>query len=427
MQILYLLILLFLITSFEIGSFNVFFGSDLHNAAVVVCFLSVLIYFLFRASKYRKIINSGYLSPSEFKYFFLIILVSGVYFIFHSLIVGPLGSAKYSAYVLILFILITQFQKIFFDKFCKIFFIFMAIVSAAAVFQILLVAISGSSIYDFEPLKKNGDLWFRAVDYAMPYFLTYSSMEESVTFGPLTFVRAIGFSSEPKFFSVLLWAAYGICLSWTSLKSRAPLFLIRASLLLGLFFAHAYSSLLVFVLAALFYFILKKATMSDKFKVFLILGVPIFVSIAVTFAGAIILEIMPAGSYQAQRMESFIYTSGGFYLFEIPNFGMIGSNLVSEENELVSGVTMLLHWARLGHLGFLLYLMPIAFIIYKSIVNFRYLEKHQMYSQAILLSVFITYYQIFISQPYTLFSIFILASLYIRSRSFIRRGLDDAC
>tara|TARA_B100000787_G_scaffold50790_2_gene36639 strand:+ start:3365 stop:4651 length:1287 start_codon:yes stop_codon:yes gene_type:complete len=419
MNIIYSLILLFLITSFEIGSFNVFFGTEAHNAVIIFSFSCVLLLFFYRVAGSGKISNSGYFTTNEFRYFFIIIFFSACYFLLHSFLIGPAGSAKYSAYVLMLFILTTQMVKKDFDRLCILFFSFMAIVSFASVVQILLVGISGKSLYDFELLTQNGDPWFRDIGYAMPYYLTYSSVSDSdITLGPLTFVRAIGFSSEPKMFSILLWVAYGICLSWRTRNSGTLLFLIRAMLLVGLFFAHAYSSLLVVFFAAFFYLILKKPVISPKLKVLLILVVPFLVALAVTFLETIILGVFSSGGYAAGRVDSFLYSSSGFFFFDAIHFGLFGSNIADGENVVAGGVTMLLHWSRLGHLGFLLYLMTISFIIYKSIINFGYLKKHEMYSQALLISVFITFYQLFMSQPYTLFSIFILASIYMRSRPF---------
>jgi len=417
MRLIYLLILFFLITSFEMGSFNVFFGSGVHNNIIVACFSIILFYFLLVTIKSGKIVNLGHLNPKEFKYFSVLILSSALFFIFHSLIIGPFVSMKYAAYLFILFILITQTQEKHFNRLCIIYFCFMAYVALATVVQILLISISGVSIFEFDSIKFIDDEWFRDVDYAMPYLLSFSSVEGSVSFGPLSFVRAIGFSSEPKYFSAMLWLAYAISLGWNSFKSKKTLFFIRLSLLLGIFFSHAYSSILIIAVGCGFYWIMQLRLINTKIKTLLILFTPVLISLIVTISVNIILGLLPGDGFMASRMDSFIYTTGGLNLENATKFGLLGSDIAIREGEAISGATMLLNWYRFGHVGFIVYLVPIIFVIYKSILKFRCLTQKQKYALAILLSVYLIFYQVFFSQPYTLLSCFVLASIYVRTHS----------
>lgn len=417
MRLIYLLILFFLITSFEMGSFNVFFGSEVHNSVIIVCFSIILFHFLLVTTQLGKIVNRGLLNPSEFKYFSAVILSSALYFIFHSVGIGPFSSMKYSSYLFILFILITQIQEKHFNRLCIIYIYFMAYVSLATVVQILLMSISGVSIFEFDSIKFIDDDFFRDVGYAMPYFLSFSSVEESVSFGPLRFVRAIGFSSEPKYFSVMLWLAYALSLGWDFFKYKKALFFIRISLLLGIFFSHAYSSILIIAVSYMFYWFMKLHFINTKAKMLLILFTPVLISIIVTMGVNIILGLFSGDNYMISRMESFLYTTGGLDLEKLSNFGLFGSNISIGEGEAPQGATMLLNWYRFGNVGFIVYLVPIMFVIYKSILKFRYLQQKQKYALAILLSVYVVFYQVFFSQPYTLLSCFVLASIYVRTHS----------
>ena len=232
MRMLFSLLLLFLITSFEMGTFNVFFGSLVHNSVIALCAGIVVFSWLLRVIKIGKIQNSGLFEATEFRYFLLFSVVSAIYFIVHALIVGPFTGAKYSAYLFLFFILITQMKRRNFDKLCAIYVCFMALLAFMSVTQIGLVAISGHSLDQFEPINLIEDEFFRPIDYIMPYLLGYMSVEESISFGPLTFVRAIGFSSEPKYFTVMLWVALAICLGWNSFGSKKELLVIKILLLL---------------------------------------------------------------------------------------------------------------------------------------------------------------------------------------------------
>jgi len=407
----YLLILFFLITSFEMGSFNVFFGPDIHNNVISLFFSIILSWHLLLAIKFKKIFNFGHLDSSEFKYFSTILLLLAIFHISHSFIVGPLSSMKYAAYLFILFILITQTQEKYFNRLGVIYFSFMSFVSIAAVVQILLISISGTSIYDFDTIKLVNSSFFRDVDYVQPYLLTFSSAEENVSFGPLSFIRAIGFSSEPKYFSVMLWSAYAISLNWNHSKYKKLLLFIRASLLIGIFFSHAYSSLLIILLAFLFYRLISMRFINNKIKAIIIVITPFLISIALTIFVNTILNLIPNDGAISSRMASFIYSTGGLDLTNATNFLLFGSNIVAQKDGGIGGSTMLLNLYRFGYVGFILYLTPIIFIIYKSILNFNYLEKKQRYGLALLLSIYIIYYQIFFSQPYTLLSCFILANI----------------
>ena len=417
MKLLYILVLFFLITSFEMGSFNVFLGDPFHNSVIAACFVLILLYFCFKILKYGKIFNVGCLNPQEFKHFSFITLLLASFFIIHSVIIGPISSIKYSGYLLILFVLLTQLRKEDFNKLCIIYLCFMAYVSIAAFVQIILVSISGISIYDYVSIKLTDSAFFRAPDMVMPYFLTYSSAEENTTLGPVSFVRAIGFSSEPKYFAALLWPAFAISLSWTASKSVKTLFLVRAALLLGLLVTQAYSSLLVIFISFIFYWGMGLRFLSNVIKALMILCVPIFVSLILTLSLIIILGILPGSGVILARFDSLVYSAGSFNSSAGLNFGIMGSNIKGEEDIPLSGnSTMLLNWYRFGHIGFLLYLTPIFFIIYRSVPSFVYLKRNQKWGLAILLSAYIIYYQIFFSQPFTLFSCFILASICFRAK-----------
>jgi hypothetical protein len=411
-------LLLFIITSFEMGTFNVFFGSVVHNTVIASCILIILFYWAGLTSKFGKIINVGYFDTKEFRYFSLFLLFSALYFIIHAFAIGPLTSIKYSVYLFILFLLLTQTRRKDFDRLCVMYFYLMAFISIAAVVQIILVSISGVSIYEFDSIKLIEDKWFRNADYVMPYLLTYASVEENVSFGPLSFVRAIGLSSEPKYFSVMLWVAYAISLGWNSFKSKKKLLFIRISLLLGLFFSHAYTSLLIVAFSFAFYWLLNLRLISNKIKTIIIFFTPILLSLLIVIVVDILFFIISPDSYEAARVRSFVYSIGSLNVADIVNFGLLGSNVVREGGDNI-GVTTLEIWFRLGHIGFILYCIPIMFVIYKSIINFRCLKQNQKYSQVILLATYIVFYQIFFSQPYTLLSIFILASIYVRTQSVV--------
>ena len=103
MNVLFSLLLLFLITSFEMGTFNVFFGSLVHNSAITLCIGVVAISWLFRVIKTGNIQNSGFFEATEFRYFLSFSVVSAIYFIVHAFIIGPFSGAKYSVYLFLLF------------------------------------------------------------------------------------------------------------------------------------------------------------------------------------------------------------------------------------------------------------------------------------------------------------------------------------
>ena len=417
MKLLYILLIFFLVTSFEMGSFNVFLGDLFHNIVIATCFFLIILYFSFKILKYGTVFNVGCLNLQEFKHFSFITLLLATFFIIHAVIIGPIASIKYSGYLLMLFVLITQLTKKDFNKLCIIYFCFMAYVSIAAFVQIILVSISGTSIYDYVSIKLSDSAFFRAPDMVMPYFLTFASAEENASLGPFSFVRAIGFSSEPKYFSALLWPAFAISLSWRASKSTKILLLVRTALLLGLLIAQAYSSLLVICVSCTFYWVMRLHLVNNGIKSLIILFMPIFISLILTVSVVIILGAIPGGGMIFARLNSFIYSVGDFNLNTVMNFGTMGTNIASGEEIPLSGnATMLLNWYRFGHVGFLLYLAPIFFIIYKSVSCFFYLKPNQKWGLAILLSTYVVYYQTFFSQPFTLFSCFILASICFRAK-----------
>lgn len=419
MKIFVLLLLLFLLTSFEMGTFNVFLGSRVHNSVITLCLGIVAFLWLFRSIKNGTIRNYGLLEKKEFLYFLFLSLVSAIYFIVHAFIIGPSSGVKYAAYLFLFFILITQIKKSDFDKLCFTYLCFMTLLAVMTVLQLSLVALSGLSADQFESIKHIENEFFRRVDYVMPYLLGYMAVEETVTFGPLNFVRAIGFSSEPKYFSVLLWVAVGICVGWNSVRSRKVLFVSKMLLFLGLFFSHAYSSLLVIAFAFSFYHLLSWVRFGNKFKALLITTTPIILSMIVELVMEGMLSMISGDSFVTARISSFLYSTANVDVWSISEFKLMGEN-VSEEGSQVAAVTVLQNWFRLGHLGIALYLPLIFFVFYKSISSFEYLNRKGQQSFVILLATYVVYYQIFFAQPYTLLSIFILAILYYRSKSSLR-------
>mgnify|MGYP001418548706 CR=1 FL=1 len=262
MRVLFSLVLIFLITSFEMGTFNVFFGSFVHNIVIMLCAGLVLFFWMFRVIKFGKIKNFGLLKAEEFHYFLFFSVISAFYFSVHAVIVGPLSGIKYSAYLFLFFILITQLKRRDFDSLCIIYLYLMAFLAAMSVIQIGLVAISGLSPDQFDSIKLIEDDFFRDVDYVMPYLLGYMAVEESISFGPLNFVRAIGLSSEPKYFSVMLLVALSICIGWNSLRSKKELLAIKILLLLGIFFCLYFDVLNSFAIrffVVFFFFFIKEA------------------------------------------------------------------------------------------------------------------------------------------------------------------------
>jgi len=416
MRMLFSLLLLFLITSFEMGTFNVFFGSLVHNSVIALCAGIVVFSWLLRVIKIGKIQNSGLFEATEFRYFLLFSVVSAIYFIVHALIVGPFTGAKYSAYLFLFFILITQMKRRNFDKLCAIYVCFMALLAFMSVTQIGLVAISGHSLDQFEPINLIEDEFFRPIDYIMPYLLGYMSVEESISFGPLTFVRAIGFSSEPKYFTVMLWVALAICLGWNSFGSKKELLVIKILLLLGLFFSHAYSSLLVIAFAFAIGHFLGTVRFGDKFKALLIITIPLILTVIVTVLMEGFLTMISGDGFAAARVASFLHSTSGVDISNISEFGLMGQNVGEEDGDIVS-VTLLQNWFRLGHIGVTLYMTPIIFVVYKTTSHYKSIKKNQKRSIALLLATYIVFYQIFFGQPYTLLSIFILAVLYNRTKS----------
>lgn len=423
MNVLFSLLLLFLITSFEMGTFNVFFGSLVHNSAIALCIGVVAISWLFRMIKTESIQNSGLLEATEFRYFLFFSVILGIYFIVHAFIVGPFSGAKYSAYLFLLFILITQMNRRNFEKLCAIYLYLMAFLAAMSVTQIGLVAISGLSPDQFDSIKLIEDDFFRTVDYVMPYLMGYMSVEESVSFGPFNFVRAIGLSSEPKYFSVMLLVALSISMGWNSFDSKKELLVIKILLLLGLFFSHAYSTLLVIVFAVAFYNILGIGMLGDKFKATVILLTPIILLMLVTPVMDFVLSSILDNDFAAARAASFLYSTSDGNIFNISEFGLMGKNVGGEDGDIVS-VSLLQNWYRFGHIGFALYFIPIIFIIYKTISNYKSIKKNQKRSIVLLLATYVVFYQIFFGQPFTMLSIFILAVLYNRTKSAV--GIESS-
>jgi len=400
------------------GTFNVFFGSLVHNSAIALCIGVVTISWLFRVIKTGNIQNSGLFEATEFRYFLSFSIVSAIYFIVHAFIVGPFSGAKYSAYLFLLFILITQMKRRSFDKLCAIYLYFMAFLAAMSVTQIGLVSISGLSPDQFDSIKFTEDDFFRTVDYVMPYLMGYMSVEESISFGPLNFVRAIGLSSEPKYFSVMLLVALAISMGWNSFDSKKELLVIKILLLLGLFFSHAYSTLLVIAFAVAFYNILSLGFPGDKFKAMAIILTPIMLMILVTPLMEFVLSSILDNDFAAARAASFLYSTSDGNISNISEFGLMGKNVGGEDGDIVS-VSILQNWFRFGHIGVTLYFTPIIFIIYKTISHYKSIKKNQKKSIALLLATYVVFYQIFFGQPYTMLSIFILAVLYNRTKSAV--------
>tara|TARA_B110000008_G_C16960780_1_gene560077 strand:+ start:1394 stop:2677 length:1284 start_codon:yes stop_codon:yes gene_type:complete len=398
------------------GTFNVFFGSFVHNIVIMLCAGLVLFFWMFRVIKFGKIKNFGLLKAEEFHYFLFFSVISAFYFSVHAVIVGPLSGIKYSAYLFLFFILITQLKRRDFDSLCIIYLYLMAFLAAMSVIQIGLVAISGLSPDQFDSIKLIEDDFFRDVDYVMPYLLGYMAVEESISFGPLNFVRAIGLSSEPKYFSVMLLVALSICIGWNSLRSKKELLAIKILLLLGIFFSHAYSSLLVIVFAVGFHYILKLDILGNKLKTIIIVLTPIILTMLLTAMMDFVLNFASGDGYAAARAASFLYSTSGADISSIGEFGLMGQNLGEEGSNIVS-VTVLQNWFRFGHIGVALYFLPIFFVVYKTINNYKSIKKNQKRSIVLLLATYIVFYQIFFAQPYTLLSIFILAVLYNRSMS----------
>lgn len=418
MKLLLSLLLLFLITSFEMGTFNVFFGSQVHNSIIVLCAGIVAFFWLARLSKNGLIQNFGLFEATEFRYFLFFSAVSAVYFIVHAFIVGPSTGVKYSAYLFLFFVLISQIKRNDFDKLVFIYLCLMALLAAMSVLQVILVAISGLSADQFDSIKHIEDKFFQDIDYVMPFLLGYMSVEEGVTFGPLNFVRSIGFSSEPKYFSVLLWVALAVCLGWTSVRSRKVLFLMKMLLVLGLFFSHAYSSLLVIVFALAFSLFLRITPFGDKINALLIITTPLILITVVSGVMEVLLSIVYS-DFVASRVSSFLHSTSSMDVSSISQFKLMGENVGEESSQIVT-VTVLQNWFRLGHLGVAMYYPLILFVVYKSISNYKYLKSNRKLSFVLLLAIYVVYYQIFFGQPYTLLSIFILVILYNRSKSTVR-------
>ena len=417
MRLLLSLLLLFLITSFEMGTFNVFFGSQVHNSIIVLCAGIVTFFWLARLSKNGLIQNFGLFEATEFRYFLFFSAVSAVYFIVHAFTVGPSTGVKYSAYLFLFFVLISQIKRNDFDKLCFIYLCLMALLAAMSVLQVILVAISDLSADQFDSIKHIEDKFFQDIDYVMPFLLGYMSVEEGVTFGPLNFVRSIGFSSEPKYFSVLLWVALAVCLGWTSVRSRKVLLLMKILLVLGLFFSHAYSSLLVIVFALAFHLFLRITPFGDRINALLIITTPLILVTLVSGVMEGLLSIVYS-DFVASRVSSFLYSTSSMDVSSISQFKLMGENVNEESSQIVT-VTVLQNWFRLGHLGVAMYYALILFVVYKSISNFKCLKGNQKLSFVLLLSIYVVYYQIFFAQPYTLLSIFILVILYNRSKSAV--------
>ncbi len=423
MNVLFSLLLLFLITSFEMGTFNVFFGSLVHNSVIAFCFGIVAFSWLVKVINTKSIQNSGLFEAIEFRYFLSFLVVSGIYFIVHAFIIGPFLGAKYSAYLFLLFFLITQMKRRNFEMLCSIYLYFMAFLALMSVIQLGLVSISGLSLDQFDSIKLIEDDFFRSVDYVMPYFMGYMSVEESVSFGPLNFVRTIGFSSEPKYFSVMLLVALAISMGWNSFDSNIELLVIKILLWLGLFFSHAYSTLLVIAFAFAFYNILSIGLLSNRFKAILIILTPIILLALITPLMEFVLSYILNNDYAAARATSFLYSTSDGNIFNISEFGLMGKNVGGEDGDIVS-VSLIQNWYRFGHIGFALYLIPVIFMLYKTISYYKFIKKNQKKSIVLLLATYIVFYQIFFGQPFTMLSIFILAVLYNRTKSAV--GLESS-
>ena len=101
----------------------------------------------------------------------------------------------------------------------------------------------------------------------------------------------------------------------------------------------------------------------------------------------------------------------------------MGKNVGGEDGDIVS-VSLLQNWYRFGHIGFALYLIPVIFMLYKTITYYKFIKKNQKTSIVLLLATYIVFYQIFFGQPFTMLSIFILAVLYNRTKSAV--GLESS-
>lgn len=421
-KLFYLVNAVFLVTSFEIGSFNVIFTPTVHNIVISISMLIFLLPLIFSFLNSGKIKDHGLIGNGKFRLFLYTLALLSLYFLINAFIKNCyVTSIKYSVYVLFLIILCVMYKNSQIRIFGKAYICLMVAIASLTIIQCLALSLNDWNLDGYKAInekfvyseKKND--FFNDVDYISPYGIGWVRREGFVNYGSLKFIRAIGFSSEPKYYSILLWIAVALTLSYY-LQSSLMKYLLLVPLVSALWLSNAYSSIIVVGLTIWVYWLFCIKHLHPNLKSFIVLCIPVMVNVFTTFIPMDIFH-----GYALQRYESFKYAVPGLEDLNFSGISFLGQGFGESETKL--GPSIFLMITRYGVLGFLLYI-GMLHLFFKTAFK-RVTDKTDDQIKlgiSVLISTIAGFFLIFVSQPITLLMCFSLVSLLAISCTDVHRN-----
>lgn len=377
----------FLVTSFEIGSLNLIFNENIHIVAIGI---SMFIFLLININKFtRKILK---LNRKINITLILLIVILLILFSINNKIINFL---KYASYLLFFLLVLNgvAYQRML--KFSNMYINIILLIAVMGIFQTMLLSLEGWDNLQYAILSKNESLFWGSPDYIFPYGLSFVKLEEPVDLIFIKFIRLIGFSSEPKFFSMLLLVALGMLfLNSTRLNWKFKIKILTLSF--ALFLSLSFTTLLVISVTLVLYFLSKFLNL--KLLNLIIILIP-FVIPLLSFVN--IEQILDG--YIGERFASFLYSTHGVSEFNINQISLFG---LVEGSELHGISTNLLYLSKMGLLFFVTYNYLIYTIVDASTRNFLLLSSSRKFGSLLIISTIIIFNLIFISQAVTLLMVF---------------------
>jgi hypothetical protein len=208
----------------------------------------------------------------------------------------------------------------------------------------------------------------------------------------------IGFSSEPKYYSLIIIVALGILL-YTENKLKFDSILKFLLLAIALTLSMAFTGFLVIGLAILYLLIYSNINNLEKTKVALVIVLPFMIPLLKNFTFLLLL----LGSYSGERWDSFNYSVAGFDNFNVSNLTLFGVGDLEAE---AFGSTLSLYISQMGIFwGFfvMLFIFTVVEICFKRL---KFTSKIQSFGLILIITAFQIYNFVFLSQAITPLMIF---------------------
>jgi hypothetical protein len=393
----------FLATSNEIGSINIIFSDDSH---VLVIAISMIFFVLLN---FRKISQLRLKENAKINFAAIIFIIASLFSsAYNGGFISPLKYAIYMIFFLILFNFVSRHSlKLYSNFYVNV----TSIIATLGILQSALISFDGwnqLALYNFKVQYKNGSTFWGGPDYVAPYGLGLVRVEEPVDFLFLNHVRLIGFSSEPKYYSLVIIIALGFLLyNNKSLKiiSILKLFVLLGALALSL----AFTSFLILAVSSALTVLDRIMHRSANVKLALILILPF----ALPFLAYVDLVAFLGVGFAAERWDSFSYTADGVYDFNILNSPFFGFGEAVVQG---FGSTFSLYLNQMGLIwgGAMIFLM--LTLLGTCFQKFKNISFSQTFGAMLIISTIQIYNFIFLSQAVTLLMVFAFVILLNRTR-----------